>query len=156
MPISEPHILSQLLICIMYILKNSWVGHLFQFLTLHFEVNVDFVEFSLFFWWVEQALAFLHEIDSQFQIEVLLLQTCDLLFTLAHCELGLVSGPVAVQGVTASINLGNQENKAKGQLACSTFKILGNILACDEKISSDSWAIEFEAGGVGPPWDRSG
>ena len=83
-------------------------------------------------------MTFLHEIDSQFQIEVLLLQTCNLLFTLAHCELGLVSSPVAIQGVTASINLGNQENQAKAQLACSTFEILGNILACDEKISSDS------------------
>ena len=87
---------------------------------------------------MEQALTLLHEIDSQFQIEVLLLQTCDLLLALAHCELGLVSGPVAVQGVTASINLGNQENQAKAQLACFTFEILGNILACDEKMSSDS------------------
>ena len=100
-------------------------------------------------------MTFLHEIDSQFQIEVLLLQTCDLLLALAHCELCLVSGPVAVQGVTASINLGNQENKAKAQLAFFTFEIL-LFLTCDEKISSDSWAIEFEAGGVGPPCDRSG
>ena len=100
-------------------------------------------------------MTFLHEIDSQFQIEVLLLQACDLLFALAHCKLGLVSSPVAVQGVATSINLGNQENKAKAQLAFFTFEIL-LFLACDEKISSDSWAIEFEAGGVGPPCDRSG
>ena len=84
---------------------NHTKGHLFQLLTLHFEVDVDFVEFSLLFRRVKQSLALLHEIDPQLEVEVLLLQSGDLLLTLPHRELGLEGGSVTVQRVATPVHL---------------------------------------------------
>ena len=84
---------------------NHTKCHLFQLLTLHFEVDVDFVEFSLLFRRVKQTLALLHEIDPQLEVEVLLLQSGDLLLTLPHRELRLEGGSVAVQRVATTVHL---------------------------------------------------
>ena len=88
---------------------NHTKCHLFQLLTLHFEVDVDFVEFSLLFRRVKQTLALLHEIDPQLEVEVLLLQSGDLLLTLPHRELRLEGGSVTVQRVATPINLEKEE-----------------------------------------------
>ena len=86
-------------------------SYLFQLLTLHFEVNVDFVKFSLILRRVKQTLTLLHKVDSQLEVEVFLLQASDLFLALPHCELCLEGGPVTVQGVTTTVHLQGSEDE---------------------------------------------
>ena len=73
---------------------------------MHFEVYVDLVEVFLFLRRVEDALALLHEVDPQLEVEVLLLELRHLLLALPHGELGLEGRAGAqLQGVAATVHL---------------------------------------------------